>query len=122
MTAGFCAPKMGRSLAEVRYDSELGEPCSGIWSAGGTRVLAFGSFGKFYQSDDDGRTWQTSRLSVDSAHLNGMDGGPDGRRMVVGEQGLVMRTDDAGHSWQNPGTVLQRLAVWRGALERCNAG
>ncbi|NMY39039.1 MULTISPECIES: YCF48-related protein [unclassified Pseudomonas] len=90
----------GAQWQEVRHDSELGEPLLGIWSAGGKHVLAFGSFGKFYQSDDDGRTWQTAALSVDSAHLNGMDGGPDGRRMLVGEQGLVMRTDDAGQHWE----------------------
>ena len=90
----------GAHWAEVRYDSELAEPLLGIWSAGAQQVLAFGSFGKFYQSDDAGRTWRATALSVDSAHLNGLDGGPDGRRMVVGEQGLVMRTDDAGQHWQ----------------------
>ena len=90
----------GANWSEVRYDGDVAEPLLGIWSAGGKRVLAFGSFGKFYQSEDDGRSWQAQPLEVDSAHLNGMDGGADGRRMVVGEQGLVLRSDDAGHSWQ----------------------
>lgn len=89
----------GANWSEVRFDGGIAEPLLGIWSAGGNRVLAFGSFGKFYQSGDDGRTWQAQPLEVDSAHLNGMDGGTDGRRMVVGEQGLVLRSDDAGHSW-----------------------
>lgn len=89
----------GANWSEVRFDGEIAEPLLGIWSAGGNRVLAFGSFGKFYQSGDDGRTWQAQPLEVDSAHLNGMDGGTDGRRMVVGEQGLVLRSDDGGHSW-----------------------
>ena len=90
----------GEHWAEVRHDKELGEPLLGAWSAGGTQVQAFGSFGKFYQSDDDGRTWQSTPLEVDSAHLNSMDGGPEGRRMLVGEQGLVMRSTDAGQHWQ----------------------
>ena len=89
----------GANWSEVRFEGEIAEPLLGIWSAGGNRVLAFGSFGKFYQSGDDGRTWQAQPLEVDSAHLNGMDGGTDGRRMVVGEQGLVLRSDDGGHSW-----------------------
>ena len=89
----------GANWSEVRFDGEIAEPLLGIWSAGGNRVLAFGSFGKFYQSGDDGRTWQAQPLEVDSAHLNGMDGGTDGRRMGVGEQGLVRRSDDGGHSW-----------------------
>ena len=90
----------GANWTEVRYDGEIAEPLLGIWSAGGNRVMTFGSFGKFYQSDDDGRTWQAQPIEVDSAHLNGMDGGADGRRMVVGEQGLVLRSDDAGRSWK----------------------
>ena len=90
----------GDNWTEVRHDNELGEPLLGAWSAGGTQVQAFGSFGKFYQSNDDGRTWQVMPLQVDSAHLNSMDGGPEGRRMLVGEQGLVMRSTDAGQHWQ----------------------
>lgn len=90
----------GAHWTEVRYDAEVAEPLLGIWNAGGKRVMAFGSFGKFYQSVDDGRTWQAQPLEVDSAHLNGMDGGSDGRRMLVGEQGLVMRSADGGTSWE----------------------
>ncbi|MDD1979416.1 WD40/YVTN/BNR-like repeat-containing protein [Pseudomonas tussilaginis] len=91
----------GRHWQEVRHDDNLGEPLLGAWSAGGERVLAYGSFGKFYQSEDAGLTWQTLPLDVDSAHLNSMDGGSDGRRMLVGEQGLVLRSHDDGQHWQS---------------------
>ncbi|MGE8322618.1 MAG: WD40/YVTN/BNR-like repeat-containing protein, partial [Pseudomonas sp.] len=90
----------GRQWREVRHDNKLGEPLLGVWAAGGERVLAYGSFGKFYQSDDAGATWQALALDIDSAHLNGMDGGADGRRMLVGEQGLVLRSQDGGGQWQ----------------------
>ncbi len=90
----------GSHWQEMRYDNELGEPLLGIWAAGDESVLAFGSFGKFYQSDDAGLSWRKLALDVDSAHLNSMDGGPDGRRMLVGEQGLVLRTRDGGKHWQ----------------------
>ncbi|MBV6827356.1 YCF48-related protein [Pseudomonas sp. PD9R] len=90
----------GSSWQEIRYDSELGEPLLGIWSSDGNNVMAFGSFGKFYQSLDAGQTWKAQSLDIDSAHLNSMAGGSDGRRMLVGEQGLVLRTADAGQSWQ----------------------
>lgn len=90
----------GATWQEARYDSELGEPLLGLWNADGKRVVAFGSFGKFYQSIDAGQTWQSLPLEVDSAHLNSMDGGDDGRRMLVGEQGLVLRTSDDGQRWQ----------------------
>lgn len=90
----------GSHWQEVRHDDQLGEPLLGIWSAGGDQVLAYGSFGKFYQSDDAGANWHKLVLEVDSAHLNSMDGASDGRRMLVGEQGLVLRTTDAGLHWQ----------------------
>lgn len=90
----------GSSWQEMRYDADLGEPLLGIWTSGGDNVMAFGSFGKFYQSADAGQTWAPQALDIDSAHLNSMDGGIDGRRMLVGEQGLVLRTSDAGEHWQ----------------------
>ncbi|HCS45129.1 MAG TPA: glycosyl hydrolase [Pseudomonas sp.] len=89
----------GSSWQEIRYDADLGEPLLGIWTGGGDSVMAFGSFGKFYQSVDAGQTWTPQTLDIDNAHLNSMAGGDDGRRMLVGEQGLVLRTADAGH-WQ----------------------
>ncbi|MDI3394909.1 YCF48-related protein [Pseudomonas sp. V98_8] len=90
----------GSHWQEIRYDSDLGEPLLGIWSSGGDNVMAFGSFGKFYQSSDAGQTWTPQVLDIDSAHLNSMAGGDDGRRMLVGEQGLVLRTADGGQHWQ----------------------
>ncbi|WP_136476010.1 YCF48-related protein [Pseudomonas sp. DG56-2] len=90
----------GSHWQEVRHDQNLGEPLLGAWAAGAERVLAYGSFGKFYQSDDAGLSWRTLELEVDNAHLNSMDGGADGRRMLVGEQGLVLRSNDAGQHWQ----------------------
>jgi photosystem II stability/assembly factor-like uncharacterized protein len=90
----------GNTWQEMRHDSELGEPLLGIWTGGGDSVMAFGSFGKFYQSVDAGQTWTPQLLDIDNAHLNSMAGGDDGRRMLVGEQGLVLRTTDAGQHWQ----------------------
>jgi photosystem II stability/assembly factor-like uncharacterized protein len=90
----------GSSWQEMRHDSDLGEPLLGIWTGGGDNVLAFGSFGKFYQSVDAGQTWTPQSLDIDNAHLNSMAGGADDRRMMVGEQGLVLRTADNGQHWQ----------------------
>lgn len=90
----------GRSWNEVAHDDQQGEPLLGVWSADGQRAFAFGSFGKYYQSADAGLTWSAREVSPEGYHLNGMDGGDDGRQMMVGEQGLVMRSLDSGESWQ----------------------
>lgn len=100
----------GSSWQEVHFDPAAGEPLLGAWAAGGKQVVVFGSYGKFYQSDDAGRSWRAVALEVDRAHLNALDGGSDGRRMLVGEQGLVMRSADNGQHWQ------QLPAFYNGSL------
>jgi len=88
------------SWQEVHYEPDAGEPLLGVWAASAEQVFVFGSYGKFYQSDDAGRRWRDVALEVDRSHLNAMAGGSDGRRMLVGEQGLVMRSADNGQHWQ----------------------
>ncbi|TDF85965.1 YCF48-related protein [Pseudomonas sp. H9] len=91
----------GANWHEVGYDAESGEPLLGVWSADGHKVAAFGSYGRFFESDDGGRSWTPREVNPDGLHLNGMDGDVDGRRMLVGEQGLVMRSNDDGATWEN---------------------
>ncbi|WP_449432576.1 WD40/YVTN/BNR-like repeat-containing protein [Pseudomonas putida] len=90
----------GSTWQEVHYEPDAGEPLLGVWAAGAGQVFAFGSYGRFYQSDDAGQNWRSVALEIDRAHLNAMDGGSDGRRMLVGEQGLVLRSADNGQHWQ----------------------
>lgn len=91
----------GQRWQEVRYDAELAEPLLGVWSADGQRVVAYGSYGKFLESSDGGEHWTTREMPGEGAHFNGMDGGRDGRQMIVGEQGLILRSQDGGHEWQS---------------------
>lgn len=90
----------GLTWNEVAYDQESGEPLLGVWSPGGERAVAFGSYGKFFESVDAGLTWVARTVSAEGYHLNGMDGGADGKEMLVGEQGLVMLSSDSGQHWQ----------------------
>ncbi|MCC6075434.1 YCF48-related protein [Pseudomonas sp. GCM10022188] len=90
----------GKSWQEVRIDSELAEPLLGVWAGDANHVVAYGSYGKFFVSADGGKTWQARELPVDGYHLNGMDGGADGRQMLVGEQGTVLRSADGGQTWE----------------------
>lgn len=90
----------GRNWTTTMYDGALGEPLLGLWSQNGQQVYAFGSFGKFYVSDDAGEHWAEQSLPINGEHLNSMDGAPDGRRILVGEMGLVLRSLDGGESWE----------------------
>ncbi|MCY1266731.1 Ycf48-like protein precursor [compost metagenome] len=90
----------GDSWTVVQHDGETGEPLLGAWSGDGRQVYAFGSFGKFLVSKDGGRTWAPGELPISGQHLNDMAGSADGRRMIVGEVGLVLRSQDGGASWE----------------------
>lgn len=39
-------------------------------------------------------------MPINGEHLNSMDGAADGRRILVGEMGLVLRTQDGGATWE----------------------
>ncbi|MEE1923035.1 YCF48-related protein [Pseudomonas sp. 148P] len=91
----------GLNWQEIRYDAELGEPLLGVWSSDGRHVVAYGSYGKYLESSDAGEHWTAREMPGDGAHFNGLDGGSDGRQMLVGEQGLVLRSADGGQHWQS---------------------
>lgn len=90
----------GATWHEVAFGGELGEPLLDVWSANGLDAFALGSFGKFYESADGGNTWAAREMTADGWHLNGMGGARNGRQMLVGEQGLVLRSEDAGRTWE----------------------
>lgn len=83
----------------IMRDTETGEPLMGTWSADGKHIFAYGSFGKFLVSDDAGRNFTAQELPLFGEHLSAMDGGEDDVRIMVGEMGLVLRSLDAGESW-----------------------
>lgn len=90
----------GETWEVLMKDQEQGEPLLGTWSADGQQIFAYGSFGKFLSSSDQGRSWQARELDIHGEHLNDLDG--DGQRLqiMVGEMGLVLRSEDYGVSWQ----------------------
>lgn len=100
----------GQSWQERHHDADLGEPLLGVWSADGQQVVAYGSYGKFLVSSDAGEHWTAREMPGDGAHFNGLDGGTDGRQLLVGEQGLVLRSSDGGQHWQ------QLPAFYNGSL------
>ena len=91
----------GKTWQETRYDAQLGEPLLGVWSGDGKHVVAYGSYGKYLESSDVGEHWTPRDMPGEGAHFNGLDGGADGRQMLVGEQGLVLRSSNGGQDWQS---------------------
>lgn len=90
----------GGHWVELQFDEKLSEPMLGAWGLSSGQVFAFGSFGRFFASQDRGKTWEKRDAGGGDRHLNAMAGGEDGRLMLVGEQGQVLRSDDGGTSWK----------------------
>lgn len=90
----------GTHWAELQFEEKVSEPLLGAWGLASGQVFAYGSFGRFFSSQDRGRTWQKQDAGSGDKHLNAMAGADDGRLMLVGEQGLVLRSSDAGVTWQ----------------------
>lgn len=90
----------GDTWEVTMQDQELGEPLLGAWSADGERIFAYGSFGKFFSSGDRGQSWQERELDIHGEHLNDMAGDGPRLQIMVGEMGLVLRSQDQGANWE----------------------
>lgn len=90
----------GASWQKILHSSDSGDPLLGTWSADGKEIFAYGSFGRFMRSTDAGLTWDESELEIHGEHLNSLSG--DGARMqlLVGEMGLVLRSNNQGQDWE----------------------
>jgi photosystem II stability/assembly factor-like uncharacterized protein len=64
------------------------------------RISAVGERGTLLQSDVDNANWRQAEFQIPRLSLNGVAFGKDGFGLVVGNRGVVLRTDDGGKSWQ----------------------
>lgn len=90
----------GLNWRETMFDKQMSEPLLGVWGLPDGPVFAYGSFGRFFESKDHGRTWEKRDSGTGDKHLYAIVGGKDGRLMMVGEHGLATKSTDAGQTWQ----------------------
>ncbi|MDH4607468.1 YCF48-related protein [Pseudomonas sp. BN102] len=65
----------------------------------GKRIVGVGRRGHIVYSDDDGATWQQSRVPI-SSDLNAVNFPSPQVGWAVGHDGVVLRTTDGGLSWE----------------------
>ncbi|MEG1038930.1 MAG: YCF48-related protein [Pseudomonas sp.] len=91
----------GASWGSVEVDSN-GDALLGVAALGNGRLAAWGAFGLYLLSKDNGASW--TRLPVIDSdfdrHISQVIALANGDWLMVGESGTLARSSDMGESWQ----------------------
>lgn len=96
-TEQFAAPAQKRPLLDVLMLS----------SAAG---IAVGAYGAYYETADGGAHWRPRRIVEGDRHLNAIVRLAGSRLLIVGEEGTILASDDAGRTW------APRASPYKGSL------
>lgn len=95
----------GETWQLQRDDLGADQPLFSVWFKDSQRGFAAGLFSLLLSTNDGGKTWEPIKLPAASgnraADINLFSIFPDreGNVLLTGEQGLVYRSRDGGHSW-----------------------
>jgi len=93
------------ALEDAQYDNKSGstKPFLDVWFYDAKIGFAVGAYGMAFHTRDGGKSWidWSSHLeNSDRLHINGLTMVGPRSLMLVGEQGLILRSDDMGDSWR----------------------
>lgn len=92
----------GKTWKQVFSDAAAETPLFDVVQLDATRAFAIGAYGLFLETVDGGTTW-SSRFILpegEDRHLNAIAKLADGTLMIAGEAGTILRSTDAGTTWQ----------------------
>lgn len=92
----------GKTWKQVFSDAAAETPLFDVVQLDATRAFAIGAYGLFLETVDGGTTW-SSRFILpegEDRHLNAIAKLADGTLMIAGEAGTILRSTDAGATWQ----------------------
>ena len=89
----------GETWTQVQAAPDEQKPLLAIWFENAERGIAVGAYSSFYRTIDGGKSWQATADFAGDLHFNALAGGADGKVFLVGESGMIVRSDDAGRSW-----------------------
>ena len=92
----------GLTWGVVHDDPEFETPLLDVAFTDADHAFAIGAYGLFMDSKDGGKTWETRSILPEGGdrHLNAITKLGDGTLVIVGELGTVLRSADAGMTWQ----------------------
>ncbi len=91
----------GETWTEIPMEEAAPDSLLGVTSLGGGKYAAYGAFGLYFTSADDGRTWtRRTVISEDfDRHISEVIVGHHGKLGMVGESGTLARYVDMGETW-----------------------
>jgi len=89
----------GRTWSRQWQGGNLTDSLLDVIALDANRVIAVGAFGLYLETNDGGATWQQRRLLEEDYHLNRITRGPTGTLYLAGEHGTLLRSRDAGATW-----------------------
>lgn len=90
----------GESWELVYSDPDANEPLFDVFFLDGDRGFAVGAYGVFMETHDGGRSWESRTAFDGDNHLQHMARLPSGALVLVGERGLILRSDDGGETFR----------------------
>jgi photosystem II stability/assembly factor-like uncharacterized protein len=106
-----------------RDDRAVDQPLFAVWFKDGKSGVAVGLFSLLLTTSDGGATWEKGQLpaqpGVRKVDTNFFALFPDirGGLLIAGEQGMVYRSEDLGHTWK-PLPTGNKGTLWAGAALR----
>ena len=94
----------GATWSKQFEDPARESPLLDVWFQDNRHGLAVGAYGALLETNDGGAHWQdvAERLdNPDQLHLNGIAAVKDAGLFIVGEQGGMFRSSDAGQTWEH---------------------
>lgn len=93
------------ALDDAKYDRDSGstKPFLDVWFYDANTGFAVGAYGMAFHTTDGGETWVDWSSKLENGnrlHINGLAMVGPRSLMLVGEQGLVLRSDDMGYTWR----------------------
>ncbi len=92
----------GERWQQMHAEPEAEAPLLGLWVDAAGQGFAVGAYGRFLATADGGLNWEARVLDAnpEALHLNAVLGLGEGRFLIAGEAGTLLRSGDGGQTWQ----------------------